>query len=41
MVTSAAIGQHEIRTIAKLLDEAENVVPAPAIQPGGMVAQFV
>src|SRR5712672_1427914 len=26
---------------AKLLDEAENVVPAPAVQPRGMVAQFV
>src|SRR6202045_4140474 len=26
---------------AELLDETENVIPAPAIQPRGMIAQFV
>src|SRR5882762_4176805 len=35
------IRQHEFRMRAKLLDETENVVPAPAIQPRGMVPQFV
>src|SRR5271157_3662134 len=27
--------------VSKLLDEAENVVPAPAIESGGMFAQLV
>src|SRR5260370_12066363 len=35
------IRQHELRMRAKLLDEAENVVPAPAVQPRGMVSQLV
>src|SRR5713101_4460913 len=35
------IRQHELRMRAKLLDETENVVPASAVQPRGMVAQFV
>ena len=35
------IWQNEFRMRAKLLDETENVVPAPAVQPCGMVAQFV
>ena len=36
-----AVGQHEVRTVAELLDEAENVIPAAAVQSGGMIAQFV
>ncbi len=35
------IGQNEFRMRLELLDEAENVVPAAAIQAGGMFAQFV
>src|SRR3546814_6809884 len=36
-----AVGQHEVRAIAELLDEAEDVIPAAAVQPGRMIAQFV
>jgi hypothetical protein len=32
------VRQHELGMRAKLLDEAENVVLAPAVQPRGMVA---
>ena len=36
-----AVRQHEIRAVPELLDEAEDVVPAAAVQPRRMVAQFV
>ena len=36
-----AVGQHEVGPVAEFLDEAENVVPAAAVQPGGVFAQFV
>src|SRR5208282_1509992 len=35
------IRQHEFRMRPKLLDETENIIPAPAVQPRGMFAQFV
>src|SRR5208282_6789526 len=35
------VRQYEFRMRTKLLDVAENVVPAPAVQSRGMVAQFV
>ena len=37
----AAVGQHEVRPRAELLDEAEDVVPAPAVQSRGVIAQLV
>ena len=36
-----AIRQNEVGAIAEFLDETENVIPAPAVEPGGMLAQFV
>ena len=36
-----AIGKDELRTMAELLDHAEDVVPAPCVEPGGVVAQLV
>ncbi len=41
MVTMDAVGQHEVRPVAEFLDEAENVIPAPAIQSRRVIAQFV
>ena len=35
-----AIRQHEIRPVPQLLNEAENIIPAPAVQPGRVIAQF-
>src|ERR1039457_7171129 len=35
------VGQDEFRVRAKFLDEAENIIPASAIQSRRMVAQFV
>src|ERR1700674_1405957 len=35
-----AIGKNEPRMIAKFLDEAEDVIPAPAVESGGVVAQL-
>src|SRR5216684_137372 len=35
------IRQNEVGAIAELLDEAENVIPASAVEPGGVLAQFV
>ena len=37
----AAIGQHGVRIVGEFLDEAEDVVPAAAVQTGGVLAQFV
>ena len=37
----AAVGQHKVRTASEFLDETKNVIPAPAVQPDGVVAQFV
>src|SRR5216683_1041110 len=36
-----AIRQNEVGAIAEFLDEAENVIPASAVEPGGVLAQFV
>ena len=35
------VGQHEVGPVAELLDEAEDVVPAAAVEPGDVVAQLV
>src|SRR2546428_572138 len=35
-----AVGEHEFRAAAQLFDVAEDVVPAPAVEPGRMVAQL-
>ena len=35
------VGKHESRIVSQLLDEAEDVVPASAVQSGRMVAQLV
>src|SRR2546425_2705951 len=37
----AAVGEHEVRAVSELLDEAEDVVPAAAVQAGGVVLQLV
>ena len=37
----AAVGQHELLAVAELLDDAEDVVPAAGVQPGGVLAQLV
>ena len=36
-----AVGQDEIRMVAEFLDEAEDVVPAAAVEAGGVLAQLV
>ena len=36
-----AVGKHEARMIAEFLDKAEDIIPAPAIETGGMIAQFI
>ena len=36
-----AVGESEPGAVAEFLDEAENVIPAPAFSPAGMFAQFV
>ncbi len=36
-----AVGRDEVRVLGKGLDEAENIVPASAVEPGHMVAQLV
>ena len=36
-----AVGQHEVRVAAELLDDAEDVVPAAAVEPGRVLAQLV
>ena len=36
---SDAVGQHERRIVAELLDGAEDVVPAPGVEPGRVLAQ--
>ena len=41
MVTLPAIRQQRLRVVRKFLDEAEDVVPAPAVEPRGVLAQFV
>ena len=42
MATVARSGQHKARAgVAEVLDDAEQVVPAPGVQAGGVVAQFV
>ena len=35
-----AIRQHPVGAMRKLLDEAKNVVPSPAVEAGRMVAQL-
>ena len=35
-----AVRQHEARLVVELLDEAENVVPTPAVQTGRVVPKF-
>ena len=37
----AAIGQHEAGMVAEFLDEAEHVIPASAVEAGGVVAQLI
>lgn len=37
----AAVGQDEVGVVAELLDGAEDVVPAAAVEPGAVVAQLV
>ena len=36
-----AIGQQKIALVPKPFDAGKNVIPAAAIQPGRMIAQFV
>ena len=36
-----AVRQHEVRSVAELLDDAEDVVPAPRVQPARVIAQLV
>ena len=36
-----AIGEHEVRATAELLDEREDVVPAAAVEPRAVLAQLV
>ena len=36
-----AVRQQEVAPVTELLDEAEDVVPAAAVQPGGVLAQLV
>ena len=36
-----AVGQHRARVVPALLDEAEDVVPAAAVEAGGVLAQLV
>lgn len=36
-----AVGQHELRVVAQLLDEREDVVPAPAVEACGEAARKV
>ena len=36
-----AVRQSEVRAAGKFFDEAENVIPAAAIQTGAVLAQFV
>ena len=36
-----AVGQDEVGVVAALLDGAEDVVPAAAVQPGRVLAQFI
>src|SRR5258707_863545 len=36
-----AIGKNEVGAIAEFLDEAENVIPASAVEPRRVLAQFV
>ena len=38
---AAAVGQHELRPVAEFLDEAEDVVPAAAVEPDDPVAELV
>ena len=35
-----AVGEHALRPAAQFLDVAEDVIPAPAVEPSGMVAQL-
>src|SRR6266545_1226858 len=35
------VGQHEFRPAAEFLDEAEDVIPAPAVESRGMITQLV
>src|SRR5260370_8734585 len=35
-----AVRQHELRRVSKFLDEAKNVIPAAAVESGGMIAQL-
>src|SRR3989449_10935480 len=35
-----AVGEHALRPAAQFLDVAEDVIPAPAVEPGRMVAQL-
>src|SRR5215212_6085694 len=35
------IRQEEVRLISEPLDAGKNVIPAPAVEPGGMLAQLV
>ena len=41
IVTARAVGQHELRPVAELLDHAEDVVPAAGVEPGRVLAQLV
>src|SRR6266705_2167979 len=38
---NGAVGENEVWAIPKLLDETENVVPAAAVEAGGVVAELV
>src|SRR4029077_6976313 len=38
---AGAVGEDAVGALPELLDEAENVVPAPAVEAGGVVLQLV
>ena len=41
IVTCDPVGQHELGSVAELLDHGEDVVPAAGVQPGRVLAQLV
>ena len=41
MVTCDAVGEHEVRAVAELLDDAEDVVPAAGVEPARVLAELV
>ena len=41
IVIKSAIGEQEIAFVPELFDAGKNVIPAAAVQSGGVIAQFV